>query len=81
MSDKQRMPPPQINVSNSPFCSQIDSTKLEHTKHFHKLLAMSIEQCIICKEAWPPRTKLKNSMCTRCYSDKIWPKNLVMKII
>ena len=47
-------------------------------KKFHKSLKFQIYQCSVCHEAWPLKTKPKNTVsytCSRCLHDKNIPKN------
>ena len=46
-------------------------------KKFHKALKCQIYHCCVCHEAWPLKTKPKNSVnyiCSRCLRDKSIPK-------
>jgi len=46
---------------------------------FHKALKFTIYQCCVCHEAWPLKTKPKNSanyICSHCVCDKSVPKKV-----
>ena len=49
----------------------------ENMKKFHKSLKFQIYQCGVCHEAWPLKTKPKNTIsytCSRCLRDNNIPK-------
>ena len=52
-------------------------TSQKNMKKFHKALKFQIYKCCVCHEAWPLKTKPKNStnyICSRCAHDKSVPK-------
>ena len=51
-------------------------------KKFHKSLKFQIYQCRVCHEAWPLKTKPKNTVsyiCSCCLRDKNVPKKFLIE--
>ena len=60
------------------------NTVFDEITNFHNSMKMTIEQCVVCCEAWPIKLnsqskrrsddKSSGYQCTRCLRDKIFPK-------
>ena len=82
----QQTPDIQISNNENDFDNDItcseelhqQKSSRENMKKFHKSLKFQIYQCSVCHEAWPLKTKPKNTVsytCSRCLRDKNIPKN------
>ena len=77
----QQTPDIQISNNENDFDNDItcseelhqQKSSRENMKKFHKSLKFQIYQCGVCHEAWPLKTKPKNTVsytCSRCLRDK-----------